>query len=118
MKSASKIIWIGLACGLSTGPFAMPASAQYEGPGFAACMAYGEKELMQDRTIRSVVFINDRDTQIEKYTRKVGSQFVSSVLTGKATIERNSGKAQAIRYLCLLANDKTPVFFHATDDRQ
>ena len=114
MKSASKIISIGQDEGL----LAPPAAAQYEGPGFSACMAYGEMELMQDNTIRSVVFINDRDTQIEKYTRKVGSQFVSSVLTGKATIERNSGKAQAIRYLCLLADEKTPVFFHATEDRQ
>lgn len=104
-----------LACaGLAA---AMPAQAQYEGPGFSACMSYGEKQLMQDGTIRSVVFVNDRDTTIEKYTQYVGSQFVSSILTGKATVERNSGKAQKLRYLCLLADDKTPVFFHSTDDK-
>jgi hypothetical protein len=96
---------------------ASPAGAQYEGPGFTACMAYGEKLLMQDGTIRSVVFVNDQDTVIEKYTQNVGSQFVSSILTGKATVERISGKAQKLRYLCLLADDKTPVFFHTTDDK-
>ena len=94
-----------------------PAWAQYEGPGFAACMQYGEKQLMRDGTIRSVVFVNDKDTVIEKYTEKVGSQFVSSVLTGKATVERNSGKGQKLRYLCLLADDKTPVFFHTLEDK-
>ena len=94
-----------------------PALAQYEGPGFAACMRYGEKQLMQDGTIRSVVFVNDKDTIIEKYTQNVGSQFVSSILTGKATVERNSGRAQKLRYLCLLADDQTPVFFHTSDDK-
>ena len=96
---------------------AIPAQAQYEGPGFAACMSYGEKRLMQDGTIRSVVFVNDKDTVIEKYTENVGSQFVSSILTGKATVERNSGKAAKLRYLCLLADDKTPVFFHTFEDK-
>jgi hypothetical protein len=94
-----------------------PTAAQYEGPGFAACMRYGEKQLMQDGTIRSVVFVNDKDTIIEKYTQNVGSQFVSSILTGKATVERNSGRAQKLRYLCLLADDQTPVFFHTSDDK-
>jgi hypothetical protein len=54
---------------------------------------------------------------IGRYTENVGSQFVSSILTGKATIERNSGKAQKLRYLCLLADDKTPVFFHTTEEK-
>lgn len=94
-----------------------PAWAQYEGPGFSACMSYGEKQLMQDGTIRSVVFVNDKDTVIEKFTQNVGSQFVSSILTGRLTVERNSGKAQKLRYLCLLADDKTPVFFHATEEK-
>jgi hypothetical protein len=94
-----------------------PALAQYEGPGFSACMSYGEKQLMQDGTIRSVVFVNDKDTVIEKYTRNVGSQFVSSILTGKATVKRNSGQAQKLRYLCLLADDQTPVFFHTTEEK-
>ncbi|MGE0155090.1 MAG: hypothetical protein AB7R90_20925 [Reyranellaceae bacterium] len=96
---------------------AIPAQAQYEGPGFAACLRYGEERLLRDGTIRSVVFVNDQDTIIEKYTETVGSQFVSSVLTGKATIERNSGRAQKLRYLCLLADEKTPVFFHSVEDR-
>ena len=94
-----------------------PALAQYEGPGFSACMSYGEKRLMQDGTLRSVVFVNDKDTVIERYTEKVGSQFVSSVLTGRLTVERKGGQAQKLRYLCLLADDKTPVFFHVTDDK-
>lgn len=93
---------------------AAPALAQYEGPGFSACMQYGEQQLMRDGTIRSVVFINDRDTVIEKYTENVGSQFVSSILTGTASIERNAGQARKLRYICLLADEKTPVFFHAT----
>jgi hypothetical protein len=96
---------------------AIPAQAQYEGPGFSACMNYGEKRLMQDSTIRSVVFVNDKDTVIERYTEKVGSQFVSSILTGTLTIERQSGPARKLRYVCLLADDQTPVFFHTSDDK-
>lgn len=114
MKSSSKISVLSLICGLV---WPLAAQAQYEGPGFVACMDYGEKQLMQDGTIRSVVFVNDRDTTIEKYTQKVGSQFVSSILTGRATVERNSGRAQKLRYLCLLADERTPVFFHATEEK-
>jgi hypothetical protein len=96
---------------------AAPAWAQYEGPGFSACMNYGEKELMRDGTIRSVVFVNDKDTVIEKYTENVGSQFVSSVLSGRLTIERQSGPARKLRYICLLADDKTPVFFYTLEEK-
>ena len=114
MKKSNAIKALLACAGLAA---AMPAQAQYEGPGFSACMAYGEKQLMQDGTIRSVVFVNDKDTVIEKYTQNVGSQFVSSLLTGRLTIERQGGQARKLRYLCLLADDKTPVFFHTTEEK-
>lgn len=113
MEKTSLITGLAVLLGLAG---AVPAAAQYEGPGFAACMRYGEERLMgYDKGLRSVVFVSDRDTVIERYTENVGSQFVSSVLTGKATLEWNGGRSQLVRYICLLADENTPVFFHTIE---
>jgi len=98
--------------------FPVLANAQYAGPGVETCLGYAKRQLQRDAVnARDVVIERDQHLVIERYTRKAGSQFVSSILTGKATIERNSGKAQKLRYLCLLADDKTPVFFHTTEEK-
>jgi hypothetical protein len=90
-----------------------PAWAQYEGPGFSACMNYGEKELMRDGTIRSVVFVNDKDTVIEKYTENVGSQFVSSVLSGRLHRAPVRPGAQAALYLPAGRRQDAGILLHA-----
>jgi hypothetical protein len=95
--------------------FALPlaAWAQYTGPGVETCRAYGEREVKKaGGEVKSVVFDRDAALIIERYTRKLGSQFVSSVLSGNGAITRTSGTAVELSFVCLLASDKQAVFFH------
>jgi hypothetical protein len=57
------------------------------------------------------VIESDRQLLIARYTRKVGSQFVSSVLSGNGSIVYPGAAAAELSFICLLADDKHPVFF-------
>jgi uncharacterized protein YecT (DUF1311 family) len=85
---------------------ALPAAAQYAGPGVDACLAYASKEERQ-----KVVFDRDSQLTLERYTRKVGSQFVSSLLLGNGAIVLPTGAPIEMSFLCLLASDRQAVFF-------
>lgn len=103
-----------LICALSLAACSMPALGQYAGPGVETCRAYAERELRRDGAkIQSVVFERDQNLNIDRYTRNVGSQFVSSLLYGNGAIVY-AGKIPAVEmsFLCLLADDKRAVFFN------
>ena len=88
------------------------AFAQYEGPGVESCRAYALKDLKANgNQPQDVVFEPDRNLLIERYTRKVGNQFVSSVLTGNGAVVYADTPSVELSFLCLLADDKRPVFF-------
>lgn len=88
------------------------ASAQYEGPGVEACRLYAQRQLARDaNTARTVVIERDASLVIERYTRKVGNQFVSSILTGNGAVVFASAPAAELAFICLLADDKRAVFF-------
>jgi hypothetical protein len=92
-------------------PFA--ASAQYSGPGVEACRAYGERELKKSAPdVKGLAFDRDAALVIERYTRKMGSQFVSSILSGNGAITRSVGPAVELSFLCLLASEKQVLFFY------
>ena len=82
------------------------AAAQYAGPGVDTCLAYATKDVGV-----KVVFDRDSNLIIERYTRKVGSQFVSSLLLGNGAIVHPRGAPIELSFICLLANDKHAVFF-------
>jgi len=66
----------------------LTAWAQYSGPAVDACRAYGERELKKHSTdVKALVFDRDRHPVIEKYARKLGNQFVSSILSGNGARE-------------------------------
>jgi len=89
------------------------AVAQYDGPAVDACRAYAMKEIKRNGgSAKEVVFERDRNLVIEKYTRKVGSQFVSSVLTGNGAVVYAGSPSAEMSFLCLLADEKRPVFFN------
>ena len=89
------------------------AFAQYQGPAVESCRAYAKREASRDgATIRDVVFERDRYLLIERYARKAGSQFVSSILTGNGAVVLENAPAIELSFICLLANDKQPVFFN------
>ena len=88
------------------------ASAQYDGPAVAACRNYAMNEIKRNGgSAEKVVFVRDRHLVIEKYARKIGSQFVSSVLTGNGAVVYAGSPSAELSFVCLLADEKRPVFF-------
>ena len=88
------------------------AHAQYQGPAVESCRAYAVKEMKANGSPgKDVVLERDRSLLIERYTRKVGTQFVSSVLTGNGAVVLPGTPSAELSFLCLLADEKRPVFF-------
>ena len=86
--------------------------AQYAGPAVESCLAYANKNLTQTGNEKaSVLFDRDASLAIERYTKKAGSQFVSSLLAGNGAIVYPQGLAIEISFLCLLASERQAVFF-------
>jgi len=92
--------------------FPAMAHAQYEGPGVEVCRLYAQRQLMRDaNNARTVVIERDHSLVIERYTRKVGNQFVSSILTGNGAVVFANAPSAELAFICLLADDKRAVFF-------
>jgi hypothetical protein len=91
----------------------LTALAQYAGPALETCRAFGERELKKGGgNLASLAFDRDRALLIERYTRKMGNQFVSSILSGNGAIVRGAGPVVELSFVCLLAGDKQALFFH------
>ena len=91
--------------------FSAPAFAQYGGPAVETCRAYAKRELERDGTrAKDVVFERNQNLSIERYTRKVGNQFVSSILRGDAVVVMDGTPGSAVSFVCLLADDKRALF--------
>jgi len=88
------------------------AMAQYDGPAVEACRAYAQQEQKREGASGSVVFERDQNLLIERYTRKLGTQFVSSILTGNGAVVFEGVASAELSFVCLLASDKQPVFFN------
>jgi uncharacterized protein YecT (DUF1311 family) len=100
---------------LAIAVYALPlaAFAQYSGPAVDACRAYALKELVREGTRpKDVVFEQDGALILDRYTRKLGSQFVSSVLTGNGAVLLEGSPSSELSFICLLADEKRPVFFN------
>lgn len=91
----------------------LTAWAQYSGPGVETCRAYGERELKKEGAdVKALVFDRDRALILERYNRKLGTQPVSSVLSGNGAITRAIGPAVELSFVCLLASEKQALFFY------
>ena len=93
--------------------FSAPVFAQYSGPAVETCRAYAKRGLEREGSrAKDVVFERNQNLSIERYTRKVGNQFVSSVLRGDAAVVLFDGAPSSeLSFVCLLADDKRAVFF-------
>jgi hypothetical protein len=92
--------------------FPMLAHAQYDGPGVEVCRLFAQRQLIRDAgTARTVMIERDHSLIIERYTRKVGNQFVSSILTGNGAVVFANAPSAELAFICLLADDKRAVFF-------
>jgi uncharacterized protein YecT (DUF1311 family) len=86
--------------------------AQYSGPAVDTCLAYAKSEAKREGTsAKDIVFERDRSLMLERYTRKVGSQFVSSILRGNGAVVLDNAPSAELSFMCLLADDKRAVFF-------
>jgi uncharacterized protein YecT (DUF1311 family) len=93
----------------------MPAAAgaQYAGPAVEACRAHAQQEQAQGAIAGTrVVIDNDRHLGIERYSRKLGSQPVASLLYGNGAIAPRKGQAVEMSFVCLLADEKRALFFY------
>jgi uncharacterized protein YecT (DUF1311 family) len=91
--------------------FSTSAFAQYTGPAVETCRAYAKRELERDGTrAKDVVFERNQNLSIERYTRKLGNQFVSSILRGDAVVVMDGTPGSAVSFVCLLADDKRALF--------
>lgn len=87
-------------------------NAQYDGPAVEACRAYAKKQLFRDASAaKDVVIDRDANLVIERYTRKLGSQYVASILTGNGAVVFYNAPSAELAFICLLADEKRPVFF-------
>ena len=87
---------------------ATPAFAQYSGPAVDTCLAYAKREAPN---AKSIVFERDQNLQIERYTRKLGTQFVSSILRGNGAVVLDGSPSAELGFICLLADDKRALYF-------
>lgn len=91
---------------------ATPVLAQYKGPALDACLAYAKREVARDGTMaKDVIIERDQNLLIERYTRKLGTQFVSSILRGNGAVVLDNAPSAELSFICLLADDKRAVFF-------
>ena len=100
--------WLIVAAGFA---LAHPALAQYDGPAVETCRAYAKREIAREGTRVKDVVIDKEGVSIERYTRKMGNQFVSSVLTGNGAVVLPGAPSAELSFICLLADDKRAVFF-------
>jgi uncharacterized protein YecT (DUF1311 family) len=88
------------------------AFSQYSGPAVQACIDYAKREQKAGGgSALDVVFERDQSLQIERYTRKLGSQFVSSILTGNGAVVLGGAPSAELAFICLLQNEKKALFF-------
>jgi uncharacterized protein YecT (DUF1311 family) len=91
------------------------ALAQYAGPGVETCRSHAEKQHKADGgSPATIVFDKDAGLGIARYTKKVGAQFVSSILYGNGSIVTPTGPAVDMSFVCLLADERNAVFFYWT----
>jgi uncharacterized protein YecT (DUF1311 family) len=92
--------------------FPLMAHAQYDGPGVETCRQYAQRQMARDaNSARGIIIERDQQLVIERYTRKVGNQFVSSILTGNGAVVFANAPSAELAFICLLADDKRAVFF-------
>lgn len=89
-----------------------PALAQYSGPAVQACRAHAEAEVRKGGAGNPTVQLDAPSLDLQRYTRNAGSQFVSSLLAGNGAIVYAQGVPVEFAFVCLLADEKRPVFFY------
>jgi len=94
---------------------ALPASAfaQYDGPALEACRMLAEREADRNAaTDVKVVIERGDDLLLERFERKLGSQTIAAILSGRGAIVYQHGASAELAFYCLLADEKRPLMFY------
>ena len=92
--------------------FSGAAFGQYSGPAVDTCLAYAKRESARDGApAKDIVFERNQNLSIERYGRKLGNQFVSSILRGDGAVVLDGTPSAELSFICLLASDKQALFF-------
>jgi len=106
-------------CGLAQGAEPLAAAKAEPSPASTldACQRYatGFYKKISPEHFASIVLLEENFNE-EKYEDKVGSQFVSTVLSGEGIWKDKTGGPSTVHFLCLLQDSKTPVFFDVLDE--
>lgn len=87
--------------------------------GLASCQRYATQWYQQENpdTFQSIT-LSKQDLNEEKYEGKVGTQFVSTLLSGQGTLHYKGESPSPVQFTCLLENDQKAVFFHTTESQK
>ncbi|HEU5178136.1 MAG TPA: lysozyme inhibitor LprI family protein [Burkholderiales bacterium] len=92
--------------------FSGAALGQYNGPAVDTCLAYAKREAARDGApAKDIVFERSQNLSIERYGRKLGNQFVASILRGDGAVVLDGTPSAELSFICLLASDKQALFF-------
>lgn len=89
------------------------AHAQDPGPAVEACRDYARKEAERDGIrVSDVVLERDGALLAERYSRKLGSQLVHTIVTGNGAVVMPNTPSAELSFICLLADGQRPLFFN------
>jgi uncharacterized protein YecT (DUF1311 family) len=106
-------------CWLALGS-SLPAEANADEPSATptldACQRFATRHYQQASPEHSIpIQLLEEDMNEEKYEGKVGSQSVSTVLSGHGIWQDKAGGPSNVRFTCLLSSAE-PVFIHVAKD--
>ena len=82
-----------------------------------ACQRYATLHYQQISPKRSIQLLEEGVNE-DKYEDKVGSQLVSTVLSGQGIWQDKAGGPSDVRFVCLLENSTKPVFVAVVEDKR
>jgi uncharacterized protein YecT (DUF1311 family) len=81
----------------------------------STCAQFANKryQARQARQFEKITLL-PQNLVVEKLNGKMGSQYISKVLSGNGMLKLKGAEPLGIQFTCLLENDQKTVFFHAT----
>lgn len=90
-----------------------------ETPILDACQRHATRHYQQVSPDRFVsIRLLEEGVKEEKYEAKVGSQSISTVLSGRGIWQDKAGGSSDVRFTCLLENSAKPVFVAIAEDKR
>jgi uncharacterized protein YecT (DUF1311 family) len=106
---ACAVLLITACCILSEVKALQPANP------LSTCAQFANKryQARQARQFERITLLPE-NLVVEKLNGKMGSQYISKVLSGNGVLKLKGAEPLSIQFTCLLENDQKTVFFHAT----